>query len=427
MKLVLETTDGFQTLADDGATDAIVVGVLPGDDIALHHLPAATDDARMQAADLAARPIEDLHVAGGPGGWIAVIDREGLRQHLGRFRAAGLSPTHLVPAALLLPEAIAGRPTLARLDTRILLRSDALGACVEPGLAPAIAGISEFPPLSQIPAFDAGIPASLPLDLLQGDFAPRVAWWKARPFQLTAGLLAALLLAAILAPSWIEHSRAEASIRADDRQTMELAAATLGQQSESAEAAGKALSAARAKAEGRALGPRLGFLADAVSNTPGSYLEQLTLRTDGTMELQAGGAADAINQLGARLQAGPFLFEHDGARMLLGERRPARVPSSPKLAATLRLAEAKQDAAILQAGGGAVVMTAADAAASMAAGLDGSRVDSSDSGAKLVVPAAKATILLPLLAALERQGAQIHTARIERNPDETLGATLEFQ
>ena len=84
MKLVLETADGVRALGDGEGDSDVLTAVLPGDDIALHRVQlietGAADrleEARMRAVDLAARPVEDLHVAVGPAdmdgaSWIAM-------------------------------------------------------------------------------------------------------------------------------------------------------------------------------------------------------------------------------------------------------------------------------------------------------------------------------------------------------------------
>ena len=86
MTILLATEDGVRPLGDAGADPSgATVAVIPGDDVALHHLTLAETDtrarlaeARMRATDLSAQPIEDLHVAVGPAdadgaSWVAVI------------------------------------------------------------------------------------------------------------------------------------------------------------------------------------------------------------------------------------------------------------------------------------------------------------------------------------------------------------------
>ncbi|MCG2842731.1 type II secretion system protein GspL, partial [Sandaracinobacter sp. RS1-74] len=224
MKLMLETAEGVRPLADSGEEGVALVGVLPGDDIALHRLhlqetdPAERlEEARMRAIDLAAQPVEDLHIAVGPpqedgASWIAVIDRERMAGHIEHFRAAGAAPRHFTPAALLL-DAPDIRPAMARFDDdRLLLRTQDFAGLVEPGLAPQLTGTAFPPRLPQLPAFEPAAPATLPLDLMQGDFAPRLKWWKSRRFRISAALLILLLARALAAPLLIGRARAAAAI-----------------------------------------------------------------------------------------------------------------------------------------------------------------------------------------------------------------------
>ena len=139
MKLVLETAEGVRPLADSGEEDGALVGVLPGGDIALHRLLLAETDARarhdealMRVTDLAAQPVDELHVAVGPAdeagnSWVALIDRQRMADHLAHLKAAGTDPAHVVPAALLLSAPESG-PSMARFGDRVLLRTDELAA-----------------------------------------------------------------------------------------------------------------------------------------------------------------------------------------------------------------------------------------------------------------------------------------------------------
>ena len=440
MKLVLETADGIRGLfepADDTGGEAALVGVLPGDDIALHRLllqetgeADRLEEARMRAIDLAAQPIEELHVAVGPAeadgaSWVALIDRTRMAAHLEHFRATGALPRHLVPAALLL-EAPDLRPSMARFDDeRLLLRTADFAGLVEPGLAPPLTGNAFAPRLPQLPEFQPEAPATLPLDLLQGEFAPRVKWWASRRFQISAALLTLLLLLALAAPALISRARGAASIAGYDQGVVELAAQTMGQRPESAEAGAAALATARRTADGAALSARLSFAASAVEAIPGARLEQATLHPDGRLELTLGGPADAVNQLSARLLAGPFAAEGSGLAMTLGERRAGVAASNTGLSvAMLRFVNARQDAAIVQLRKGiGPLPPAAIGPAFAAAGLADARV----SPTSISVPAARGTALLPLIADLELKGARFRSASITRNQDATLKAELGVQ
>lgn len=439
MKLVLETADGIRDLAQSGEADAALVGVLPGGDIALHRLllletaPAdRLEEARMRAIDLAAQPIEDLHIVVGPpqpdgASWVCWIDRDRMAGHLEHFRTAGAQPRHLVPAALLLDEADL-RPTMARFDDeQLLLRTQDFAGLVEPGLAPLLTGTAFPPRLPQLPEFAPAPPAELPLDLLQGEFSPRVKWWKSRRFQIPAALLALLLLLALAAPYLITRARSAATIAGYDQGVVELAAQALGQRPDNAEAAAAALATARRAAEGAALGTRFSHATAAVDAIPGARLEKAVLHADGRLELTMGGPADAVNQLAARLKSGPFEATGTGLQVTVGDRRAGVAASDSELSrAMLRFVNARQDAAIVGARKAVPPLPpTAVGQAFAAAGLADAQV--APGATSISVPAARGTVLLPLIADLELKGARFRTANISRNTDATLKAELGLQ
>lgn len=440
MKLVLETADGVRALGDGEGDSDVLTAVLPGDDIALHRVQlietGAADrleEARMRAVDLAARPVEDLHVAVGPAdmdgaSWIAIIDRARMQGHLEHLQAAGITPQHVVPAALLLPPADNG-PSLARLDDRLLLRTADLGGLVEPELAPAMAAATFPPRLAQLPDFAPALPAALPLDLLQGGFAPRRAWWRGRRFQVAAALLALILLLALAAPAVISRTRAAASIAAYDQGVIEMAAQATGQRPASADAAAALLRDTRRTVEGAALAARLSYATAAVEAVPESRLEAARLLPDGALELQLGGPADAVNRLSAQLLAGPFVAEADGLKLTMRDRRAGiaanRTPLSDSM---LRFVNARQDSAIVQVRRNVGALPpAAVGAAFAAAGLADAQLTTAPTGTRVDIAAARSPVLLPLLADLELKGARIRSAEITRNPDSTLKARLEME
>lgn len=442
MKLVLETADGVRDLADSGEADAALVGVLPGDDIALHRLllqeSSAADrleEARMRAIDMAAQPIEDLHVAVGPieadgASWVAWIDRERMAGHLEHFRAAGANPRHLVPAALLL-EAPDLRPTMARFDDdQLLLRTPDFAGLLEPGLAPPLTGTAFPPRLPQLPAFEPVLARDVPLDLLQGDFAPRAKWWKSRSFRILAAVLGLALLLALAAPTLITRARSAAGIAGYDQAVIELAAQTLGQRPGTAEDAAAALASARRAVEGAALGARFSFATAAVDAIPGARLDHATLHPDGELELTLGGPADAVNQLAARLKSGPYEAEGSGVAVSLGERRAGVVASNSELSrAMLRFVGARQDAAIVGVRKSVPPLPPRVVGeAFAAAGLGETRMaPNATGGVGISVPAARGTVLLPLIADLELKGARFRSADFARNEDSTLKTELGLQ
>jgi general secretion pathway protein L len=437
MIMLLATEDGVQPLGDgDADATAATLAVIPGDDVALHRLTLMETDARarlaearMRATDLAAQPIEDLHVAVGPAdaegaSWVALIAHDRMAGHLAHLKAAGAESAHVVPAALLLEPADAA-PSMARFGDRVLLRTADLAGLVEPSLASALTGTSQLGRFLQLGEFaPAAAPDPLPLDLLQGAYAPRRRWWAERRFRLAAILLGLLAGALLLAPLLIDWARTTAIIAAQDRAVVEMAAQTLGSRPADAEAGAAALAAARRRAEGGALGARLSFVTAVIEQVPGARLDSTRLQPDGSLLLVLGGPADAINLVGQRLAGGAFLTRQSGTGVTIGDRQAARTTVDAPLAqSSLRLVTARQDAALAGAARarGAPMKADAVAAALAAAGL----APPGQPGPRIAVPAARATVLLPLVSDLELKGARFTGAAITRNADQTISATFE--
>lgn len=433
MTMLIATADGVETLVAGTDEEAPLVAVIPGDDVALHRLhlietegSARLDEARMRATDLAARPLDELHVAVGPAdaegaSWIGIIERERMAGHVAHFEAAGAKPTHIIPAALLLPPEPDG-PSLARFGQtgdRVLLKTPEVAGLIEPVLTSSLAGSSQLGRMARMSAFaPSAVPDPLPLDLLQGAFAPRRQWWKERRFQLAAGLLTLLALLLLAAPTLIDRAKSAATIAAQDRAVVELAGATLGTRPTSAEAGAAALADARRKAEGGAVSARLSAATQAIETVPAARLDSARLETDGGLRLALGGPADAVNTLIPRLAAGPFATTSSGTTVLMGDRRAgAAANASPLSLSMLRLVTARSDAAIVAAARarGGTMKPEAVAAVFVASGL----AQPGPTGS-IAVPAARATVLLPLLADLELKGAHFTSATITRNADETL-------
>lgn len=433
MKLLLQTADGLRTLEDSGGADTPIVGVLPGDDIALHRLHLAGDndadrleDARMRATDLAAQPIEELHVATGHpdddgASWVAIIDRGLMAGHVEHFRIHGAKPAHLVPAALLL-DAHDDQPTTARLGDMLLFRNAEIAGLVDSRLAQAAIGAAGHAPAAE---FAPVAPAVLPLDLMQGAFAPRREWWKEQSFSRAFMVLGVLLLLALPAPAFLERARDKATTASYDDAVVQLTQKTLGAAPADAAEGAAALAKARHAAEGAALGSRLSFVAAQTGAIPGARLTQAELGNDGALQLALGGPANSVNRLAGALMAGPFDAEGSGLALKLGNRRTGVVRGQSMLqAAMARFADARSDAAIIRAAGKPAALSGNDIVAALqAAGLAESRAGANP--AQILVPAARSTTLLPILARLESKGARFVQVKIAPNQDQTVNALLE--
>lgn len=439
MTMVLATADGLRPLGETPDEAAVPIAVLPGDDIVLHRLTLLEtaprrrlEEARMRATDLAARPIDELHVAVGPAdadgaSWIAVMDRERMAGHLAVLKASGAEPKHVVPAALLLAPPDAGA-SLAQLEDRVLLRTSEFAGLVEPELAADLLGPAWPGRARPLADFAPPAPETPPLDLMQGEFAPRLRWWRLRSFQIPAALLTLLLLLLLAAPSLIDRARGAATMAAYDEAIVELAATTLGTRPADAAAGAAALAAARREAEGDAVAARLSFAAAALEPLPGARLERAA--TDGNdLRLGLGGGAEAVNQAANGLLAGPFAARRNGADVVLGERRAGVAANDSALsAAMLRFVSARSDAAIVTARRARPAKPPAPAelaTAFAAVGLGDAAVTPSATGTTIMVPAARATVLLPLLADLELRGARFSGLVLSRNDDETISARIQ--
>lgn len=410
----LATSDGIAAIPG-GDPEAPPVGVLRGDDVALHRVmlmetshKRRREEALMRATDLAAQPMDELHVAVAPandaegGAWIAVIDRTRMAQHVESFRAAGMNVTALVPAPLLLAED--GAAT-AELDGVRLVRTREFAAAVEPDLAAMLAPDAIETPFA--PAAGAA-----PLDLLQGDFAPRVRWWRLRWVQAGATLLVLLSLLFAALPAIVQHRRAAQIEAASAAQAMELARRVTGSAVPDAASAAQALSRARATAEGSAVAPRLTLVTEVVGSVPAARVEGLRLGGDGTLFVRLGGPAAAVEQAKTGFRARPgFVTRTEGVEVAIGQRSPQTPEGDAAIAIAARAAETAP----------------AIPAALEAAGLADTATLTSEGPASVIdIPAVSSTTLQPLIARLEASGYRIGELTIDSGRPPSLSAHLKL-
>lgn len=427
--LLLAGRDAIETL-DSGAPDAPLVAVIPGADVALHRLLLTESDAaarlaeaRMRATDLAAQPIDDLHLALGAvdadgGVWLALIDREAMAGHVAALAAHGVEPAALVPAAMLLAAPAGDTPRTARLDDWLLLRGADHAAAVHPALGPLL-GADHAPPLFA----PAPVPADAP-NLLSGDFAPRRRWWRERRFQFAVILLAMLALALWLAPALLAQRQQAAIAGEHDAATLSIATAALDRSFDDAADAATAVQAARAAREAGRFGARLSYAAQQIAATPGARLTEITAGDDG-FSMELGGNASAINALRARLLAGPFAASGDGTRLTLGDRRAAPdLGDAPAAEALARRIGAAADAAVLSGTPPAELLPSAPATEAVGQALAAAGLDAMPAGSGWRVDAARPATLLPLIVALEGSGVRFASLHISANRDQTVRAEL---
>ncbi|WP_448585953.1 type II secretion system protein GspL [Thermaurantiacus sp.] len=432
-RLLMATPDGLVALG--GTAEGPAVGVIPGDDVALHRVrlegtraKARRAEAAALAAERAASPLEDLHVALGPtdadgGAWLGIVARERMEAHLDRFRAAGIEPEALVPAPLLLPPPDDGRPSAARLPPAVLVRGPTFAGALEEELAETLGADPAAAPPFLEGAFElAGPPA---LDLLQGPYAPRPAWWRARWFRLPAVLL--LVSAAVLmaVPPILERVRAGVQARALDLATITLAERVLGTRPQTAEAAAAALVAARARLPESTIGERLAALLAELEPVAAARIESLEVTGD-TLIVRLGGPPEAVNAVAARVARGPFLSRQAGDEIRIGARKAPPATLSP---AAARLARAERDAAAVVRARRAGPDSATDrlARALGDAGLAAPVVAGPGGRASVAIPAVRPGVLLPILARLEAEGLVIVALAAQPNPDPSLNVSLEVR
>lgn len=184
-----------ELLRETGETSRIVAAV-PGERVAVHWIefpaglaPAqAAAAARLLAADLAAQPMDEMHVAVGPEGeggmrCVALVAKADMAAWLARCQAEAVDPDAMLPQPLLLPAPANG--TVLRHEGGGLPwyrgASDAFAA--EPELAGLMLPRAHFAELDSA-AFEAGLADALAapaVDLRQGPFAKRRRWridWK---------------------------------------------------------------------------------------------------------------------------------------------------------------------------------------------------------------------------------------------------------
>lgn len=174
---------GLPPLLEDKGEPERVVLVVPGVDVLLHWIdlpplaPAqALGAARLLAAEVSATPSDQLHVALGESGCMAVADADRVGCWIEAAQALGYDPDHLLPEPLLMLPPPAGVRQWAR-DGLHILRGQSLALAAEPELA----ALSAEEPIEIVDsaAIESGMGAALDamsVDLRQGAFAKRKRW-----------------------------------------------------------------------------------------------------------------------------------------------------------------------------------------------------------------------------------------------------------
>lgn len=187
----LRVAEGAVTARGEGvpAVDAgdECVAIAPADAVTLHHAELAARSqaqaaaaARLLVAEASVAPIADLHVAvggeeDGAGRMIGVAARKRMDGWLAELAEAGIDPIAILPAPILLPRPDHGYVVGDFGDGARVYRGTSSGFAEDPVLSTLIVGDSSLEMLDRA-SLEASVAAALaepPLDLRQGDFAPR--------------------------------------------------------------------------------------------------------------------------------------------------------------------------------------------------------------------------------------------------------------
>lgn len=431
-RLVLVADDGPVPLDSPGAGELIALVADP--ELVLHRVRlsgrsarARLAEARALAATLTTARPEALHVALGPAdpdgaAWLALGDADRLRQRLAQLDAAGLVPTRLVPAALLLPPPADERPRAARLGSHLLVRGPDYAGAVEPELAAALGADPAAPALAPDPAAAGDAP-----DLRQGALAPARGLTEARWLKPLLALLALSALLLALVPAIAGKVREAAEARAADAAVVALARAALGRDvPEDAAAALAALERAAAKAPPLpVVAPALASAAAAVEAVPDAGFGRVSFSPSAGLEIALTGPAPAVNAVARRLEAGPFLVRQAGDSLRIGARRAAAPADQP---AMQRLAEARAAAERLALARGATPGPAPArlGAALASVGLVAPVERPAAGGAAVRLEAVRPALALPLVARVEAGGSRVTRLELAPNSDPSLALALEI-
>lgn len=290
--------------------------VLPGAEAVTRwlDLPAGSAaQARAAAAfkvgEVVASGAEGLHLAVGErdaeGRALVVwIDRERLRSGLESARTRGVMVTGAVPDYLLLPGDAEGRTVLASFGERLGVRAEGLAFGVEPELASTVVGDRPYRyiPASELDALLLASAERPPVDLLQGQFAPRrdgpVLRWK------RLAVLAAAVAISPLVMLLAQIGKDGLEARAIERRNTVAAVKLVPQSARYADAARFAVNRLRAERR-QGFGDLAAGYLNAVRAVPGMRLDTLVHGQDGAIRSSVSYANYSdMDQLRDALKAG---------------------------------------------------------------------------------------------------------------------------
>ena len=296
---------------DDAEAAEIVVGIVPGSDVAIHSVelpdlaaaqPAAA--ARLMASEVSAERLDNLHVALSAHGdgederIMGVVGADRMTAWIAEGQAAGFDPDAIVPETLLLIPPDEGLAT-TEAGTLILARGKRQAFAVEPEMLPLLAADAPVMRISpgEIEERLSEVLSSWPLDLRVGVFRKRRRWRIDWPLVRRLAALGALVFAlnAAIQLTLIAKYNADAT-RAEER-TAAIARAALPRTVRIANP-GLQLTERLSTLRGGGVGlsATLGGLFEALRGTPNVEVQALAFDPSGTLRVTLSGTT--ANDLG---------------------------------------------------------------------------------------------------------------------------------
>lgn len=287
--------------------------------------------ARLDASEASLGANRHIAVAAA-GDHYAIVDREQMRAWLAMLAGLDITPVALIPAPSLLPVQDEGF-VRAVLHDETILRSAETGLAEDDVVAPLVVGDAPVRTLepAELEQAIAGAVADPPLDLLQGEFAPRTDWSAPQGYWWRMAMLAAVLAAlAILVPlaQWARLSMSTGSL---NDKSAGIAARALGDASASDDAVDRLEDKLLAvRGGGAGFLATLGVVTAALEAQPNIELGPVAFEPDGTLRatVHAGGQPE-IDVLRRAIEARGFSVSQGGQGTMQG-RAEAELQVRPK-------------------------------------------------------------------------------------------------
>lgn len=269
--------------------------------------------ARIDAGEGSLGAAEDRHVAvAADQRSYAIASREAMVADLAALGVAGIAPVAVVPSPSLLPPPLEGF-LRAALPHETILRGPDGGFVEDEHIAPLIVGEAPVHTLTreELEAAIVDAAAAPPLNLLQGEFAPRIVWIAESGYWRRMAKFAGIALALTLLIPIAKWGKLVAATSAMDAQTAEIAAGSLGQ----AEATAESIATLRARLAERR-GGGAGYLATqaalarAVEASPNADLGPVIFTRDGVLRATVRGTSQGdLDMVRNALIAGGFTVD----------------------------------------------------------------------------------------------------------------------